>query len=152
LTSKITALRDALKTLVETTLTGYRQIPNPYETEKTANVILKKGYGLAFGPASNTERLLSCQLSVEREIVLVLTRQVSSTEHDTDRREDIEQAILEDQFLVIQALEADSSLGGNVSRAAFLSDNGLEYVAIENSRYFVLQSSFVFEYFEDLTP
>lgn len=150
--SKITNIREQLETTIESVVTGYRQIPNPYEIEKASNVILKKGYAIAFGPGTNTERLLSCQLSVDREMAIVLTRQVSSTEHDTNRREDIEKAIFEDQYLIIKAIEKDPSLNNTAARARYTGDNGLEFLSLENSRYFVLQTNFAFEYFEDLTP
>jgi len=150
--SKITEIRNEFETVIKSVLTSARQIANPYEIEKTANVILKNGFGIAFGPGTNTERQLSCQLSIDREIAIVITRQVSATEHDTARREEIEKDILEDQFLVIKAIERDPSLNNKAARARYTSDNGLEYLLLENSRYFVLQSNFAFEYFEDLTP
>ena len=150
--SKITDIREELETIIAAAVTGYRQIPNPYEIEKTSNVILKKGFAIAFGPGTNTERLLSCQLSVDREMAIVLTRQVSSTEHDTNRREEIEKDIFEDHYLIIKAIEKDPSLNNKAARARYVGDNGLEFLSLENSRYFVLQSNFAFEYFEDLTP
>lgn len=150
--TKITNIREELESIIAASVAGYKQIPNPYEIEKTSNVILKKGFAIAFGPGTNTERLLSCQLSIDREIAIVLTRQVSSTEHDTNRRESIEKDILEDQFLIIRAIERDPSLNNKAARARYVGDNGLEFLSLENSRYFVLQSNFAFEYFEDLTP
>jgi len=150
--TKITNIREELESIIAASIAGYKQIPNPYEIEKTSNVILKKGFAIAFGPGTNTERLLSCQLSIDREIAIVLTRQVSSTEHDTNRRESIEKDILEDQFLIIRAIERDPSLNNKAARARYVGDNGLEFLSLENSRYFVLQSNFAFEYFEDLTP
>jgi hypothetical protein len=150
--TKITNIREELESIIAASIAGYKQIPNPYEIEKTSNVILKKGFAIAFGPGTNTERLLSCQLSIDREMAIVLTRQVSSTEHDTNRRESIEKDILEDQFLIIRAIERDPSLNNKAARARYVGDNGLEFLSLENSRYFVLQSNFAFEYFEDLTP
>lgn len=148
--SKISEIREQLETLIEAAITGYKQIPNPYEIEKTANVILRKGYGIAFGPATNTERQLSCQLSVDREFSIILTREVATTEHNNAGRETIEKAIFEDQYLLIKAIEKDSDLATKASRARYVSDNGLEYVGLENSRYFVLISTFATEYFENL--
>jgi hypothetical protein len=149
--SKITEIRDNLQTLIETALPGMVQIPNPYELEKTANIILRKGYGIAFGPATNTERQLGCQLSIEREFAVILTKEVTATDHDSSGREAIEKAIFEEQYLLIKAIEQSPDLSGSASRARYLSDNGLEYVGLENSRYFVLQSTFACEYFEQLT-
>jgi hypothetical protein len=148
--TKITEIREEIETIIKAALPGYRQIPNPYEIEKTSNVILKKGFGIAFGPGTNSERLLSCQLSVDREMAVILTRQVSSTEHDTDRREAIEKELFEEHFLIVRAIERDPSLNNKAARARYTSDNGLEFLSLENSRYFVLQSNFAFEYFEDL--
>lgn len=151
MTTQITAIRDQIKTLVETALPSYRQIANPYEIEKSPNVILRLGYGIAFGPGTNTNRELGCQLSVDREFAVVLTREVTALENNPDGREDVEKALFEDHYSLIKAIEKDPDLGETAARARYVSDSGLEYVALDNSRYFVLVSSFACEYFESLT-
>lgn len=148
--TKISTIRAALETIILGVVSGYQKIPNPYELEKISNVILRQGYGIAFGPGSNTERQLSCQLSIDRDFAVILTREVAATEHDASGRETIEKSIFEDQYLIIKAIEKDSDLLATASRARYVSDNGLEYVGLENSRYFVLVSTFATEYFENL--
>jgi hypothetical protein len=149
--SKIKTIRQELETVIDGVISGYQKIPNPYELEKISNVILRKGYGIAFGPGTNTERMLSCQLSVDREFAVILTREVAATEHNAEGRETVEKSIFEDQYLIIKAIEKDADLLGSASRARYVSDSGLEYVGLENSRYFVLVSTFATEYFESLT-
>ena len=148
--TSISNIRAALETMIDGVVTGYTKIANPYELEKISNVILRKGYGIAFGPGANTNREL-CQMSVDREFSVVLTREVAATEHDADGRETVEKAIFEDQHLIIKAIEADASVGGTASRGRYISDGGIEYVGIENSRYYALVSNFAIEYFEQLT-
>lgn len=149
--TKISEIREQLETLITTALTGYRQIPNPYEIEKTSNVILRKGFGIAFGPGTNTERMLSCQLSVDRDFSILLTREVAVTEHDAAGREAVEKSIFEDLHLLIKAIETDADLATKASRARYVSDNGLEYVGLENSRYFLIAATFAAEYFESIS-
>lgn len=150
--SKISTIREDLETIIDGLLTGYQKIPNPYELEKISNVILRKGYGIAFGPGANTNRQLGCQLSVDREFAIILTREVAATEHNAEARETVEKSIFEDQYLIIKAIEKDADLlGSSAANARYVSDNGLEYVGLENSRYFVLVSNFSTEYFENLT-
>lgn len=148
--SKITTIRESLETLLFAELTGYQKIPNPYELEKCANRILTKGFGIAFGPAQNTNRVLDCQMSVERDFAILLTREVTHTEHNAQGRETVEKALFEDQYKLIKVIERDYATVVGASRAAYVSDNGLEYVGLENSRYFVLVSTFSVEYFENI--
>jgi hypothetical protein len=149
--SKITSIFDQLKTVISTELPTYKQIPNPYELEAASNVMLAKGYGLAFGAGSNTERQLSCQLSIEREFGVLLTRQMSYTEHDAANRNSLEKTIFEDQYKLIKAIEKNSSLAQLVAKVAYASDSGIEFLGLESGRYLTLFSAFTCEYFENLT-
>lgn len=148
--SNITTIREALESVLFGVLTGYTKIPNPYELEKCSNMMLKKGFGIAFGPGQNTNRVLDCQMSIEREFAVILTREVTHTEHNAQGRETVEKALFEDQKLLIAKVEKDFALITGATRATYIGDSGLEYVGLENSRYFVLVSTFATEYFETI--
>lgn len=149
--SKVSDIYNALNTLVSTTLTSYKKLPNPYVASENANVILNKGYGIAIGAGTNTERLLGCKLSIARDFGVVLTKQIAKTDHDVAGRATQEKAIFEDQYLIIKALEENPSLSGTAAKAYFVGDGGLEVLDLETGRYFVLATQFNVEYLETLT-
>lgn len=149
--SKVSQIYDALATLVATALPTYKKLPNPYDSSANANVILNKGYGIAIGQGSNSERFQDCQLSISRDFGIVLTKQLAKTDHDVSGRASQEKALFEDQFLVIKALETNPQLSGLVAKTFYVGDGGLEILDLETGRYMVLASQINVEYFENLT-
>ena len=149
--SKITQIFDQLKVIVAAELPTYKQIPNPYELEQGSSVMLAKGYGIAVGAGHNTERQLSCQQSIERQFGILLTRQMSYTEHDAANRNLLEKEILEDHHKLNKAIEKNVSLSQIVAKITYSSDNGLEFLGVESGRYLTIFSTFTCEYFENLT-
>jgi hypothetical protein len=149
--SKITDIYNAWVALITAELPSYRRLPNPYAADANANVILNKGFGIAVGGGTNTERNLGCKLSISRDFGIILTKQIAKTDHDTSGRADQEKALFEDQYALIKAVEQDPDLGGTAAKAYYVSDGGLEILDLETGRYFVLATQFNVEYFETLT-
>lgn len=146
----------ALKTVLQTLFpegSGYFQLTNPYNIDENPDAALLQGWGLAFGPGENTERLLSCSLSLSRSFTVTLTRARFGGDSITENKEEAELALFEDQFLLIKELENDVTLNNNISgitRIVFRSDGGIEDVVTDNDHYVKLTSTFQMEYFEKL--
>ena len=149
--SKVSDIYTNLCTLVESTLSTYTKIPNPYDPEINASLLLAKGYGCAFGPASNTERFASCKLSVQRSFSIILINQVTTTDHNTTARNVIEKSIMEDLFSLINAVETDTDLNSQTVKAIWTDDSGIEYLLADRAKYFSVVGNFECEYIENLS-
>ena len=149
--SKITTIYDNLGTLIEAALTSHRRLANPYVPSDNNKLMLDKGYGIGFGPSTNTERQLSCQMSIERTMNIIFTKKVTTTTHNTTAQGTLEKAMMEDTVTFLTALEADADLSGAASKTVYLGDSGVELLEGENSSHLLIQVDVNVEYFEDLT-
>lgn len=156
--SNITTAFDAIKAkmlVLFPEVSGYYQLTNPYDVEENTITMHEKGWGVALGPGTNTNRQLSCRLSVQRDITIVLTRRRYANELDTPSKESAEKSILEDQYTLIKALEKDPTINSSVSgiaRFVFASDGGIETILAESDAFIKLVTVFNMEYFENLEP
>jgi hypothetical protein len=150
MTTKVTSVYDALVTLIGTTLSTYTKIINPYIPEDNSELFLVKGYGVGFGNGENTERQLSCKLSVLRTFKVILVNQVVLTDHDELGHASLEKTILEDSIKILSALETNTTLNGNAIKSIYRTDSGIEFLEGDRSKYLLLEIDIECEYFEDL--
>lgn len=145
-------IRTNLIAVMTANLSGYNRIANPYQVENNPEILLKKAYGIGFGPAVNTQRTGSCDiLWKEREIQLPFINQITTTDSNRDGFESLEDAIFADQLLLIKALELDPQLSEIVVHCTWTADDGLEYLETDRNKYFLLNNILTVEYTETLT-
>lgn len=152
--SKISDLHAALKSRLLALfpiVDGFVQLTNPYNVAANTITALEKGWGLAIGPGLNTNRQLSCQLSIGRSMIVVLTRQFFANELDVDAKESGELLLMEDQFKVINDFESEPTINKTVAKSNFISDEGIKRVFETKDQYMKLESVFEMEYLENLT-
>lgn len=150
--SKITTAYDALKARVVALLPTHLALTNPYAPEQNTEMALKIGYGIRVAAGENSKRNLSCVLSVNRGMEIVLTRKYYGSELNRDAKEAAEKALLEDQFLLIKDVEKDPTLAlsGTLCKFEYVGDTGIEFVFNEDKPFLMIVSSFNMEYFENL--
>lgn len=150
--SNISDAFDAIKDLLVATFPNHLQLVNPYDLNENTTQSLLKGWGLAIGPGENSNRKLSCQLSIKRSINIPLTRVRHGSSLLVGNKETNEKLLLEDQYLLIKALEKDPTVNNNevITSMKFQNDQGIQPVFSENDHYIALVSTFEIEYFEDL--
>jgi hypothetical protein len=154
--SIVSTAYDRILALVAAQFPDGQELTNVYDLMEVAGNILMLGYGIAIGPGTNPKRDLSCQLQMQREILVVQTRQLTVTDHDKAGRAAVAKTMFEEQLLVIRALTLDTVLsdagGGIVSDVTYESDLGLELLATPDAagRYLVLSSLFSCRYIENL--
>lgn len=152
MSTNITTIRSRLEALLGAVLSGYALLPNAYELATAPNIYLAKGYGIMLGAAVNSKRQVGCQVSIRREISIVLTKEVGATSTDDATREASEVTLLEDQWLMINALEQETPLTGTTGITTYVSDNGIELLtSAEEGRFLMVVTKFTCEYFENLT-
>lgn len=149
--SKISTIYDNLVTAVGGALTDYDQISNPYSPDENCELFMQKGFGIAFGPGANSERQVGCKLSVKRTFDVILLNLCGTTDNNLADVENFQKTMHEDQLLIIKAIEKDPDLDATVGMIKFVDDSGLEFLETINNKFFLLQSTFMVEYFENLT-
>ena len=152
--SKATDVFDALVARLAAVLPAHKRIENPYVIENNSERVLNKGQGVAFGPAENTQRRLTNQLSVARDFLVTITRKTIKKKTDSSGRAEDIQLLFEDQKLVLDDIEKNTTLLDStlsVAKSDYISDNGLEFIFTEKDNFIKIESVIRVEYIEDLT-
>lgn len=149
--SKISSIHDAIVAAVTSVLPTHHQLTNPYDPSDNNELYLTRGFGVGVGPGLRTDRNLSCQASWERSFSVLLTRQVTATDHNTTAQETIVKDLLEDHFLIFEELEKETTLSQLCIKSQVEADTGIEFVETDRSRYYLMQLDLITEYTEDLT-
>jgi hypothetical protein len=144
---------DGLRTFVSTTLSTHSELTNPYLPDLTDDLLPLKGYAIGVADGVNTERQISCNLSISRDFLLILSRKVYAQSRDIDLRITTEKDLFEDQALIFTGLEKDPALNATptITKATFVSDGGLEYIRDERIDLIMVRSIINIEYLEDIT-
>ena len=150
--SNISSSYDAIVTRLGVLFPNHLRMHNPYNPELNPESVLNKGYGIQMLSGVNTERNLSCLLSISRTIVIVLTRNYFSKELDTLTKASVEKTLLEDQFILIKDLEKDSTVNASsyITTFKYSSDSGIQSVFTDKNSFIKIETNFSLEYFEDL--
>jgi hypothetical protein len=157
MSTSITAVIDQLSTLIEGQITGVTKIPNPYDPENNSDLFLQNGYGIGYGPGTNTQRDIGCdRVSIEREFQVMLLRVVAATDQDATAIENSAKSVLEDELKLIKAIHFDDSMNGGGSpnvalQSNFTTSDPLVFLEGERGRYFQQITAFSVEYIEAVT-
>ncbi len=144
----ISDIYDAIITTVGTELPAFQRVPNPYSLDENTAILLRKAYGLAIGPGTNTERYVGCIATWQRDFTIGLVTQVVNTENDTLGRAAVEVDIIEAHRILLLAFETDPTLAGKCIKAVITSDGGIDYIQGAQSKYLALEITLTVEYQE----
>lgn len=150
MSTKITDVYDQIASVISTALSAYTRLPNPYILDENSELFMSKGFAVGVGPGQNTERHVGCFTSIRRSFQFALMNKVVTTETNLTSLAAQEKALMEDQFLVIKALEKDPNLNASASSCKYASDSGIEFIEGERGKYFLVTTELTVEYFEQL--
>ena len=135
--SKVSDVTDALYSLVGTALSTYNELSDPYELENNTELFLRKGYGIAINDGmNNLEQSTSCHRWTVRTYTFSLVNKITTTRENKTSMKTLQKSIMEDQETVLQAIYDDSTLGGDAVHIEYQSDTGIQYLDIEQIKYF----------------
>lgn len=149
--SSLSTIYDSFQSLIETELPAYKKIPNPYFPDTTGNLLSIKSYGIVLGAGFNTERYVGCKITIQRTFQIILLQQITTTDHNLVAKATIEKQMFEDQWILINALEKDTTLAQSSIKTKYTTDSGLQFLDGDRNKYFLLISDFESEYQEDFT-
>jgi len=144
-----TEVFDALETLVEGCLVGYKMLENPIIPEDNAKQIYNKSYGLAIGPGGNPELLTKSITSCARDFQIVLIHKVTTTKAQTDRRNDQQKAIIEDIDKIKKCLDTDAHLGTLCTKAVLTTDSGINFIDADKGKYYLVEGTISTLFFDN---
>jgi hypothetical protein len=143
MTTAITDIVNNLYTLIGDTLTAYTELPDPYAIENNTELFLKKGFAVGIAGASNEqERSETCSRWIRRTFSFTLTNKITTTRENNTAIKTIQKSIMEDQELVLQAIYDDSTLSGKAIDITYTDDTGIQYLDINDIKYFSVTSNF----------
>lgn len=151
MTTKISTIHDAIVTKIQTYLSSYTQLPNPYIIEENPRPYLKQGFGVAIGPGENSNRIIGQEFSWKRTFIVTLVNYVTATDSNTTVRETLTKGLLEDHYTIVKRFQMAGSLSSVCEMVTVIADTGIEYTLIDGAPYYVSQLELECEYIEDIT-
>lgn len=150
--SQISLIHDDIYSELSTLFPSKKILTNNLVIEANNNELLEDGYAVYLGTALNTRRLASCQLSVNREVTITLTRQIRGSHNSLPKIKEYEKLLLEDQFTLIKRFsKLDELATASLNAVNFTNDNGIQRVFSDKRLSIMLESNFEIDYFESLT-
>jgi hypothetical protein len=133
----ITDIITNLYALVSGSLTTYNELRDPYDIENNTELFLKNGFAIAVGDGTNEEaQSTSCHRWTRRNFTITLTNKITTTRENKAAIKTLQKDLMEDQETIIQAIYDDSTLSGKVVDCKYVSDTGIQYLDVEQIKYF----------------
>ena len=129
---------------------GWMQLPHAYVVDKNPEIYLRQGYAIGVGAGVNTKRLLSSNVSISREFIVTITREMPALDLEVTNRQTTEKQLFEDLKLVIADVEKNATLNAGQILCSYQGDGGIEYVDGETTEFASLRATFQIEYFETI--
>lgn len=148
--TKLTDSYTAFRALVALTLTGYNELPNPYNIEDNSSLFLRKGYGVAYGAGENTFRRATRNYSATHEFTVTLTTLNTATENNVTAFANVQATLFGVADTLIKAVEDEPTLGGKVANIDWVGYEQIEAFDDMNgtNKFISLPLNFRAEYFE----
>lgn len=147
--SVISSVYDAVDSTLSTLLSAtHKELVNPYFPEMNETLALNRGYSFRVSNGQNTNRQLSCNLSLRREIVIINSIVTRGTDRDVAIRKVSEKQLLEDQYTIINQVEKEPTIQELVSKLEFSIDRGIDFIFNDKFNYLYIESIFTVEYFD----
>lgn len=127
---------------------GYFELTNPYDVTDNTKGFLRQGWGMAFGPVTNTNLLLCKTVTTDNEVRVLITRELAAMETDVERKHDSIKALLEDLRDVINDLDRADTLETIGVNILSVSTNGIETVRGDNFAYLYVELVCTVKFFD----
>lgn len=155
--SAISTAYDNILIVIETNFPNHIELINPYFPELNDDLTYDAAWGMALSDGLNTNRVVGCEMSMQRSFIVTLTRKIfagslNRTSGTVSERRATEKQLLEDQIILIKDFERNplTSDANPIIGCIFEADGGLEFIKTERSDLIMLKSIFRIEYFETL--
>lgn len=155
--SAISEAYDDFIGLMAATLPNHSELINPYAPEMNDDLTYEAAWGLAVAEGENTNRVVGCEVSIERRWLVTLSRKIKAgtlnrNATTVSARRTAEKNLFEDLDLVIGAFEKHPTVNSStpIVKTVYESDSGLEFVRTERHDLIMVRAVFRTEYFKAL--
>jgi hypothetical protein len=136
-------------------ITGFStktQIVNPYEIENNDKNLLRNGWGITIGNATNVPSQVFNFTWIAQEFGIILTREIRATEHNKTPLETASKAMVEDAILLrIDFHNADQiAIESSIENINFLNRTPISYVGVDGYNIIWCSVNFSFEIKESI--
>jgi hypothetical protein len=146
--SNISDIYARLDAIIVANFSTKTKLKNPYDLTDNDDYLLKNGYAIAWGEASDTEQLVRNATTFARNIVVRFTKQIFKTEQNTTIKETAEKALFEDELTLISKFADDFDLRKYAQQVNFVGDGGIEFVYDDKNNFIYLTVNFEIIYTE----
>lgn len=149
--SKVSIIYDKIVEELALLYPDKTRIPYAYSLADNNARFLINGYGLQFG-SSTFEQFEYCDFMNNREVTVVLTREVFRTDSDAEVIDDISKGLLENVYEVQKLFYSYNELGiePEIARVDIGSVSGIEEVVSGKQSFLSMSASFNFYILEKL--
>jgi hypothetical protein len=150
MSSTISLIHDELNTMLNVLFPTRSQLTDGFLIENNAEIELDYAYGLHFGTAFNTNRLIGCQFSIQRQVIITITKATRAGQRAIGLVKTAEKDLLEDHLKLIKDFAKNENLNDLAVKRSYVSDNGIDRIFGQQKNFLMIQSTFDIEYFENL--
>ena len=152
MSSRISDIYDFFRTELATLFPNKKEldIGTAEAIEENAFQLLEDGYGLDIGVGVNTNRLVGCKQSMQRDFVISLTKEVKRIRTDNEKTAKYEKLLLEDCFTLINFIYGTSQINSESVKINYVSDSGIIPIIVERRNFIAIQVTINVEYFENI--
>lgn len=147
--SIISTAYDALVTRIGTVLSSHIRIADTLFLEKNPELALNQGWGIIGRGHENTNRDISCKISLAQTFSILVTRKLFVNDFDVGSKATVEKNLFEDRDAIIADIEADPTLATSVI-ARYVSTTEPTSIFADQDNFRFIDVSIVVEYFRDL--
>ena len=134
-TSTAYQLMDNIRSAIAASYPSKAELTNRVNLEDNADHILKDGYDVAVGPATNDDQVRGRGVAYTRDISLILTKQVVVSDLQNDHKHEVEEALLEEMIDIVKLVRTSASVVQNVQYFGFTGDSGIEVINAESIKF-----------------
>ena len=122
------------------------------EVDENDEGFLCQGYAIAFADGINLNLALSCQLTLQQNFQLTITRQIEANEFDASGIATTVKDLLGDLKLVIDEIEKDPTVGSaSLTGGAYISHLQPEKIFPDRNDFWKVEALFGVQFLEQLT-
>lgn len=149
--STISTIYDSVQSAVVALFPNKLELSDPIDIQNNDNLSLTDGYAVQIGVASNTNRELCNVYSLQRDIIITISKIVPGGHKSFSIYDTTTKSLLEELHLLIQTINSNAAIRNSCSVIDWISDSGIEKFNGESSQFLIIRATFRLEYFESLS-
>ena len=141
-------IMDAIRTAMASSYPTKSELANRVDLESNTDHILKNGYDVIVGAATNEGELRGRGISTSRDMAIVLTKSFIESDLKNDIKQSTEETLFQEIVNICSLLKTDSTIGGKVLDLEIDGDSGIEVLNADKLKILTSTINFTIRYVE----